>query len=206
MKRSYIFARRITSGKSGAPLGWDGNDDFSAWYAKNKSATSEKAILKLFVTNDIARTAGRLNGLIVEVEGKAAVDLYGARGANISLYIPSNTPVSGGQLNCGLHVEAQGGQSITGDFFGAYIYTAPGAAASGSSGVMRLEANVTNDNRNKAWVHFVGGKGEVAFDFGPLATQTAWGYMGTPTKGVGGWIKVKVATFDRYIQLYDQAP
>ena len=205
MRKSFIFARRITAGKSGAERGWDGVDDFSAWYALNKSATSEKALLKLFVKNDIARTSGRLNGLIVEVEGKAALDLYGARAANISLYIPSDTPVSGGQVNCGLHVEAQGGLSITGDFYGAYIYSAPSAVPTGSHGVLRLESNVTADNRMETFIHFVGGKALYAMAFGPLATQTAWGYTGTPTNQVG-WLKVKVATEDRWIALYDTTP
>ena len=205
MKRTLIYARRVTAGKSGAERSWDGIDDFSAWYVKNKSATSEKALLKLFVKNDVARTAGRLNGLIVEVEGKAAVDLYGGRAANISLYIPSDAPVSGGQINCGLHVEAQGGQSITGDWYGAYIYSAPGAVPSGSHGVLRLEANPTTDTRNEAWIHFVGGKGLYAMAFGPLATQTAWAYTGTPGT-IAGWLKVKVATFDRWIALYSVAP
>ena len=206
MKRiGFISAGRLRAGGSGAPAPWSGGDDYANWYVKNLSATSEKAGHKLFVTNDIARTAGRLNGLIVEVEGKAAVDLYGGRAANISLYIPSDAPVSGGQINCGLHVEAQGGQSITGDWYGAYIYSAPGAVPSGSHGVLRLEANPDADNKNEAWIHFVGGKGLYAMAFGPLATQTAWGYTGTPST-IAGWLKIKVATFDRYVALYETAP
>lgn len=201
MKRNFIYARRITAGKSGAERSFDGVNDFSAWYVINKSATSEKAVLKLFHKNNAARTSGRLNGLIVEVEGKAAVDLYGARAANISLYIPSDADVSGGQINCGLHVEAQGGNSITGDWYGAYIYSAPSAAPSGSNGVLRLESNVSADDRNEAWIHFVGGKGEYAMSFGPLATQTAWAYTGSLSVQAG-WLKVKVATADRYIPLY----
>lgn len=206
MKKTYIFARRLTSGKSGAERSWDGVSDFSAWYAKNKSATSEKGILKLFVKNDVARTAGRLNGLIVEVEGKAAVDLYGGRAANISLYIPSDAPVSGPGINVGLHVEAQGGQSIAGEWYGAYIYSAPGATPSGNNGVLRLEASgVGPDARNRAWLQFVGPYGQYAMAVGPLATQTAWNYLGTPTT-IAGWLKVQVATFDRWIALYSVAP
>ncbi len=206
MKRlGYIDAQRLWAGVSGTEKSFTGSDDFVAWYLKNLSATSEKAALKLFHKNDIARTAGRLNGLIVEVEGKAALDLYGARAANISLYIPSDTPVSGGQVNCGLHVEAQGGLSITGDFYGAYIYSAPSAVPTGSHGVLRLESNVTADNRMETFIHFVGGKALYAMAFGPLATQTAWGYTGTPTNQVG-WLKVKVATEDRWIALYDTTP
>lgn len=206
MKRTgYIDAQRLWAGVSGAEKPWSGAGDFVAWYVKNLSATSEKAGLKLFVKNDIARTAGRLNGLIVEVEGKAALDLYGARAANISLYIPSDTPVSGGQINCGLHVEAQGGQSITGDWYGAYIYSAPGAVPTGSHGVLRLEANPSADNRNEAWIHFVGGKGLYALAFGPLATQTAWAYTGSPST-IAGWLKVKVALNDRWIALYSGSP
>jgi hypothetical protein len=200
-KVGFIDAGRLRAGASGATKGWNGVDDFINYYVKNLSATSEKAAHKLFVTNNAARTAGRLNGLIVEVEGKAAVDLYGARGANISLYIPSDAPVSGGQINCGLHVEAQGGQSITGDWYAAYIYNCPGAQPSGSNGVLRLESNVSADNRNEAWIHFVGGKGSYAMSFGPLATQTAWAYTGSLSSQTG-WIKVKVATADRYIPLY----
>lgn len=202
MKRSLIYARRISSGKSGAERSYDGVSDFSAWYVVNKSATSEKAILKLFHKNNAARTAGRLNGLIVEVEAKAAVDVYGVRGANISVYVPSDADISGGQINCGLHVECQGGNSVTGDWYGAYIYSAPGAAPSGSNGVLRLESNVSADNRNEAWIHFVGGKGSYAMAFGPLATQTAWAYTGDITGTAAGWILVKVGTNDRKIQLY----
>jgi len=206
MKRiGYIDAQRITAGVSGTPKSWSGNDDFISWYVKNLSATSEKAAHKIFITNDVARTAGRLNGLIVEVEGKAGVDLYGGRAANISLYIPSDADVSGGQINCGLHVEAQGGKTITGDWYGAYIYSAAGAAPSGSNGVLRLEANPTADDRNEAWIHFVGGYGQYAMAFGPLATQTAWAYTGTPTT-IAGWLKVKVGTNDRWIALYSGAP
>ena len=204
-KIGYIDAQRLRSGISGTPKPFSGDEDFSAWYMKNLSATSEKAGLKLFITNDIARTAGRLNGLIVEVEAKAGLDVYGARAANISLYIPSDVPVSGGQINTALHVEAQGGQSITGDWFAAYIYSAPGAVPSGSHGVLRLEANPTADNRNEAWVHFVGGKGLYSMAFGPLATQTAWAYQGSPST-IAGWLKVKVATFDRWIALYSGSP
>lgn len=204
-KIGFIDAQRITAGISGTPKPWRGNDDFVAWYVKNLSATSEKAAHKIFTINDIARTSGRLNGLIVEVEGKAGVDLYGGRACNISLYIPSNTPVTGGQINCGLHVEAQGGQSITGDWYGAYIYSAAGAAPTGSNGVLRLEANPSADDRNETWIHFVGGYGQYSMVFGPLATQTAWGYTGTAST-MAGWLKVKVATYDRWIALYSSSP
>lgn len=206
MKKSIIFARRIQAGRSGSPIGWDGVSDFSAWYTKNKSADSSKAALRLFTINDIARTGGQLNGLIVEVEAKAGVELWTARGANISLYIPSNTPVSGGPATYGLHVEAQGGLSIAGDWYAAYIYNAPGAQPTSiSNGVMKLEANVTADNRNRSWIEFVGGKGQYVMAFGPLQTQTAWAFTGTPTN-IAGWFKVLVGLADRWVALYDTAP
>lgn len=205
MKRSYIFARRITAGKSGTPRDWDGVSDFSAWYANNKSATGTKGILKLFVTHDDDRTGGRLEGLILEVEGKAAKDIYNVRGANISVYLPSDTVVSGAGVNAGLHVEMQGGTGIIGDWYGAFIYSAPGAAPSGGNAVLRLEANVTADDRNDAWIVLVGGKGNYAMSFGPLQTQTAWSYTGSPSNQVG-WVKVKIGLVDRWLMLYDTSP
>jgi len=207
MKKSYIFARRITAGRAGSPLGWDGVDDFVSWYVKNKSATSQKAALKLLYKNAVDRSEGRMHGLIVELEGSALTEMWGFRGANISVYLPSNATLKGSQVNVGLHVEVQGGASpITGDWYGAYIYSAPGASPSGDACVLRLEALAAADAGNKTWLEFIGGKGERAMSFGPLATQTAWAYTGTPTN-IQGWVKVRVGpNFDRWIALYETGP
>lgn len=203
MKKSIIFARRIQAGRSGSPIGWDGVSDFSAWYATNKSLTGSKALLKLFVNHVLDRTGGRLEGLILEVEGKAAKDIYNVRGANISVYLPSDTVVSGGGVNVGLHVEMQGGTGIIGDWYGAHIYSAPGGIPGGGNAVLRLESNVSADNRNSSWLTFVGGKGEYAMVFGPLSTQTAWAYLDDITGGgATGWLLLKVGSADRKIQLY----
>lgn len=206
MRRSIIFARRITSGKDGSPIGWDGVDDFSAWYVKNKSATSEKGILKLYITNAIDRTAGRLNGLLVKLEGLAGSELWGARAGNVCLRLSPTAKLSGpGLINCGLHVEAYGANTIAGDFYGAYIYSAPNAVTGGESAVLRLESNVTADDRNHEWLAVVGGYGEHLMALGPLAFQTAWNYLGSPSNQVG-WLKIRIASFDRWIMLYDTAP
>lgn len=202
MKRNFIFAQRITAGRSGYPIGWDGVDDFSAWYVKNKSATSEKAALKLHVTNDIARTSGFLNGLWVEVAPKADTEVRDARGAYIRLIIPADTPVSGGWMTCALQVHAQGGLSFVGDFYAGIFYFAPGVAPDSASHVLRLESNPATNT----WVNsFMALVGDPSYTLSCSGLGTANFPTEDKTSGhttQSGWIKVDLGGSLRYIQLY----
>lgn len=154
--------------------------------------------------NEIAITSGRLCAMSINCEPKAATDAYKVIGAEICTYLASDVVVSNGPIH-GLFVETQGGGTIASDFYSLYVYAAPSAVPSGSSAVVRLENNATTDNRLNTFIEFVGGKGNYAMTFGPLATQTAWAYTGTPGTP-SGWLKIKVGSDDRWVQLYSVAP
>ena len=154
-------------------------------------------------TNAQAITSGRLCAMSINCEPKDVVDTLKVVGGEVCTYLQATGVVSG--TVHGMFVETQGGGTLGGDFYSLYVYAAPSAVPSGSSAIVRLENNATADNRLNTFIECVGGKGNYAMTFGPLAAQTAWASTGDKTSGhtsESGWIKVKVGSADRYILLY----
>lgn len=176
------------------------------WSITHNEGTAAKsaydAAFKLTTKNTLALTSGRLCGMSINVEPMAATDAYGVVGFEVSTYMQSDTTVSA-SVN-GMLVKVQGGTSIAGDWYGLYVYSAPGEAPGSSSYVLRLEHNsaVTTDG----FITFINGSTSPSFlfDCGPNATDTAWAYTGTKTGSETGWLKVQVGTNTRYIQLWTE--
>lgn len=178
----------------------------SGTYTDNLTASTTGAYdagIKYTYTNTVAITSGRLCGMSINVEPVTILDTKKVVGGEVCTYLQSGGVVSG--TVHGLFVETQGGGTLSSDFYSLYVYAAPSAVPGGSSAVIRIENNATADNRLNTFLEFVGGKGNYAMTFGPLATQTAWGYTGDKTTGhttESGWLKVYVGSAARYIQLY----
>lgn len=161
------------------------------------------AALKVVYVNTAALTSGRICGMSINVEPIATVDSMKVVGGEVCTYMGSSVSLSGSMH--GFFVEAQGAGTVTGDWYSLYVYSAPSCTASGSIAAVRIEQNATTDARAGDFIHFVGGKSTFLFTCGPLATQTAWATSATSSTGAG-WLKIKVGSATRYINLYSDTP
>lgn len=162
------------------------------------AATGTVPIVYVLATVDATRTAGTVKAMSVNIE-PATYEAYAVIGAEVCVY--AGAAALTGSMH-GLFVESQGfSTSIGGDWYSLYVYSAPGAAPSGSSAVARFDHNsaVATD----AFVIFNNGSTcpSALFSVGSNATDTAWGYTGTASTQ-SGWLLVKVGTNTRYIALY----
>jgi len=98
--------------------------------------------------------------------------------------------------------------TITADVWGLRILVAVSATPTGGDAtVLRLEPNTNAATLNSVFDVPVGGGGDLNYLFTLNPTGiSAWSTDGTPTIGSGGWLKIKVGTEDKWIQLYAVAP
>ena len=165
------------------------------------AATGNYNGLEINVANTDNRTAGHwMKGASINVNPLATKTTGNVYGLEACVYIGGTTVVGG--FAAAVFAEIQGGTTINSDYYGAYIYSAPAAVPTGDSAVVRLEANVSADNRIDSFIMCVGPKASYWMYVGPLHHCTAWEDTSGAVSGAGGWLKVQVGSATRYVALY----
>ena len=165
------------------------------------AATGNYNGLEINVANTDNRTAGHwMKGASINVNPLATKTTGNVYGLEACVYIGGTTVVGG--FAAAVFAEIQGGTTINSDYYGAYIYSAPAAVPTGDSAVVRLEANVSADNRIDSFIMCVGPKASYWMYVGPLHHCTAWEDTSGTVSGDGGWLKVQIGASTRYVALF----
>jgi len=97
---------------------------------------------------------------------------------------------------------------VNSDLYAAWFIVQVGLEPTGTTTILRLESN-TKGITLESCIDFVcSGVPQGDFDFlfkCHPAHQTSWDDSGTPTN-IKGWLKVRIATADRWIALYETSP
>lgn len=149
---------------------------------------------------------GALNGLTINsIAG--ADDVGNVHGFEVNASIAAGV-AAGGRLYGGYIILSDGeGSSIASDAYGLRIMSMLNEPVTGDLGILRLELN--GDETAISVIETAGTNAEYFLRFHQTGVD---GWSATGDKSTGdslgarGWLKVRVANFDRYVQLYGLAP
>lgn len=164
------------------------------------AATGDTAAVNIIVTSGIERVSGRLRGLNVNLTPLTAVNSYFTTGARINI----DGLGAESQNVRGMMVGVDGFTAGMGDLWGIYVYIDPGANPSGSSAVLRLEVGSATGSWVDAFILTAAGVGggPASFLEHMSGDFDGGGHTGT-LSNQHGWLKVKWATYTKYIPMYD---